>query len=44
MKKKKGICMNIDSCELASMKLVQETEEDNFVCAECRSRLIPNKV
>jgi len=42
-KLKQGVCANFDSCELASMKLVQETEVENFVCAECGSRLIPYK-
>lgn len=40
-KLKKRFCVNIDCCELASTKLVQETEEGNFVCAGCGSSLIP---
>lgn len=36
----KGICLNIDSCELAYNKIIQEAEKANFVCAECGSPLI----
>lgn len=34
-KKVKGICRNIDGCELAAKKEVQEADSENFVCKEC---------
>lgn len=34
-KKVKGICRNIDGCELAAKKEVQEVDSENFVCKEC---------
>jgi len=42
--KQKGFCVNIDSCKSAFVKLIQETEESNFVCAGCGSKLVPYKV
>lgn len=35
MAKIKGICKNIDGCDLAAEKLEQEVEKSNFVCSEC---------
>ena len=35
MAKLKGICKNIDCCDLAADKVEQEAEKSNFVCSEC---------
>lgn len=35
MAKLKGICKNIDGCDLAADKTEQEAEKSNFVCSEC---------
>lgn len=35
MAKLKGICKNIDGCDLAADKVEQEAEKSNFVCSEC---------
>lgn len=35
MAKLKGICKNIDYCDLAADKVEQEAEKSNFVCSEC---------
>lgn len=41
MAKIKGICRNIDECELAANKEVQEVEKSDFVCQECGRPLYP---
>lgn len=41
MAKKKGICRNVDGCDLAADKVVQEVESSNFVCEECGRPLHP---
>ncbi|MBQ8673068.1 MAG: hypothetical protein IJ511_03310 [Bacteroides sp.] len=35
MAKLKGICRNVDGCDLAAEKVEQEAEKTNFVCSEC---------
>ena len=35
MAKLKGICKNIDGCDLAADKIEQEAEKSNFICSEC---------
>lgn len=41
MAKKKGICKNVDGCDLAAEKTIQEAESSQFVCSECGKPLFP---
>lgn len=41
MAKIKGICKNIDGCDLAADKIVQEVDSFDFKCAECGKELSP---
>ncbi len=41
MAKLKGICKNIDGCDLAADKVEQEAEKSSFVCSECGKPLTP---
>lgn len=41
MAKIKGICRNVDGCDLAADKVVQEVEKTEFVCSECGKPLYP---
>jgi len=41
MAKIKGICKNIDGCDLAAEKVEQEAEKSNFICSECGKPLYP---
>ena len=41
MAKIKGICKNIDGCDLAVDKVVQEKEKTDFKCEECGHDLYP---
>lgn len=41
MAKIKGICRNVDGCDLAAEKIVQEREKTEFFCEECGKPLYP---
>ena len=41
MAKIKGICRNVDGCDLAADKVVQEKEKSDFFCDECGKPLYP---
>lgn len=41
MAKIKGICRNIDGCDLAADKVEQEKDKNEFVCDECGKPLYP---
>lgn len=41
MAKVKGICKNIDGCDLAADKVVQEVDSFDFRCSECGKELSP---
>lgn len=41
MAKKKGICKNVDGCDLAAEKTIQEADNSQFVCSECGKPLFP---
>lgn len=42
MAKVKGICKNIDNCDMAERKEIQEVEKSaSFVCQECGKQLVP---
>lgn len=41
MAKKKGICKNVDGCDLAAEKSIQEADSSQFVCSECGKPLFP---
>lgn len=41
MAKIKGICKNIDGCDLAAGKVIQEVDSYDFKCSECGKDLYP---
>ena len=41
MAKIKGICKNIDGCDLAADKVIQEADSFDFKCSECGKELTP---
>lgn len=41
MAKIKGICKNIDGCDLAADKVIQEVDSFDFKCSECGKELYP---
>ena len=41
MAKIKGICKNIDGCDLAADKVIQEADSFDFKCQECGKELYP---